>query len=148
MSQPLKTKFRPRNPKKYRGNPGNIIARSGWERDIMNWLDLKDDVKWWSSEEVFITYKNEVKKKWCRYYPDFVVCFQRDYGDEVRVIEVKPDKYTKPPKTPKRKTKSYYYHLEQYITNQCKWKETQKYCEERGWNFSILTENDVGKWNK
>ena len=147
-SPPRKGKYKPKNPQKYKGDPRNIIYRSGWERDVMKWLDDKDNVLWWQSEEKCFWYRDELRKQNRRYFPDFIVCFQRDYGEEIRVIEVKPKKYCAPPKTPKRKTKSYYYHMEQYLLNQMKWKSMEKICEDRGWNFSILTEDDVKNWNK
>lgn len=148
MSVPRKGKYKPKNPQKYKGDPRNIIYRSGWERDIMSYCDNTSQIVWWKSEEVSIPYYNPLKKRWCRYFPDIIMGVKREYGIEVRVVEIKPYKLTQPPKTPKRKTKSYYYHMEQYITNQCKWKECEKWCENRGYNFQILTEEQNTKWKK
>ena len=48
---PLKGRFKPKNPKKYKGDPSNIIFRSSWERDVMNWCDKNEKiVSKWSSE--------------------------------------------------------------------------------------------------
>ena len=147
-SPPLKGRFKPKNPQKYKGDPRNIIYISSWERDVMHWLDDRSDVKYWMSEERCYWFHHPIKKRMARYFPDFIVCFQRDYGEEIRVLEIKPKKYCSPPKTPKRKTKSYYYHLEQYAINMAKWKAMEKECENRGWNFQILTEDNVKNWNK
>jgi hypothetical protein len=148
MGNTLKGRFKPQHPEKYKGDPSNIIYRSSWEKDVMGWCDETTQVLWWKSEEVFIPYPNPIRKRWCRYYPDIIMGIKRDYGEEVRVVEIKPHKQTQPPPTPKRKTKSYYYQLEQYVINQSKWKETRKYCENRGWNFQILTEENNPKWKK
>jgi hypothetical protein len=44
--------FKPKNPKKYRGDPTNIIYRSGWELKLMLYLDDHKEVVSWGSEEV------------------------------------------------------------------------------------------------
>ena len=40
-----KGKFIPQNPKKYNGNPENIIYRSSWELRCMKWFDDKRNIK-------------------------------------------------------------------------------------------------------
>lgn len=150
MPTTLKGRFKPQNPEKYKGDPTNIWFRSSWERDMMNWLDQRENVVSWMSEERCFTYKDLTTKKYRRYFPDFIVEFKRDYGIETRVIEIKPYKQTQPPKLPKsgRKTKTYKYQVEQYIKNQCKWEQMEKICEDRGWNFQILTEENVNDWKR
>ena len=39
-----KGKYRPTNPKKYKGDPTNIIYRSLWERKFMCYCDLNDNI--------------------------------------------------------------------------------------------------------
>ena len=56
----------------------------------------------------------------------------------------KPAKKTKPPKKPKRQTKSYLYESMEYVKNQNKWEAAKKYADERGWKFIVLTENELG----
>ena len=53
--------FSPRNPKKYMGDPTNIVYRSGWEKRVMDWADGNSNVLRWSSEEVVIPYKSDRK---------------------------------------------------------------------------------------
>ena len=43
--------YRPSNPKKYKGDPQNIIYRSLWERKFMNYCDLNENILEWASEE-------------------------------------------------------------------------------------------------
>ena len=150
MAAPLKGKFKPKNPQKYKGNPTNIIFRSSWERDVMSWLDTKKDVIWWQSEEKCFGYMDETTNKYRRYFPDFIVCFKRDFGEEVRVLEVKPAHQCNPPKLPKsgRKTPTYKKQCIDYIRNQCKWKSMRNICEDRGWNFQVITEENVSGWKR
>ena len=61
------------------------------------------------------------------------------------MIEVKPAKQVQgPPKNPKRKTKAWMNAVHTYVTNQAKWAAAEEYCENRGWNFRIVTEKELG----
>jgi len=146
MSKTLKGKFRPKNPEKYIGDPGNIVYRSSWERTCMNYFDLREDVQAWQSEEKWVSYYDPVTKKQRRYFPDFIIKYKRKDGVLVtRMIEVKPHReVVGPPKEPKRKTKSWVNQVKTYITNQAKWKAARNYCEDRGWEFQLVTENELG----
>ncbi len=42
-------KYHPTNPKKYRGNPSQVIYRSLWERKLMVYCDNNDNVLEWGS---------------------------------------------------------------------------------------------------
>ena len=46
-----KGRYKPINPNKYKGNPTKIIYRSGWEKKVMEKLDLSPKVEQWASEE-------------------------------------------------------------------------------------------------
>ena len=59
------------------------------------------------------------------------------------VMEVKPDKQTKPP-VQKRRTKKYLEESATYLINQSKWKAALEFCKDHGWEFKILTEHDLG----
>jgi hypothetical protein len=137
--------FSPKNPKKYRGNPTQIIYRSSWERKFMNYCDLKDSIVEWSSETTVVPYRFDVDNKIHRYYIDFrITVAEKDGKLQTYLVEIKPLKKTKPPKQPKRKSKSYIYESMEYVKNQNKWEHAKKYAEERGWKFLILTENELG----
>ena len=150
MPKTLQGKFRPRNPHKYRGNAGDICYRSSWELDCMKWFDRREDVIWWMSEERCIWYDDPINKKKRRYFPDFIIHYKRKDGIAVtEMIEVKPQKQVEgPPRNPKRKTAAWMKAVETYVINQKKWEAAVKQCEDRGWNFRLLTENDVPNWGR
>ena len=139
-----KGKFNPQNPKKYNGNPENIIYRSSWELRCMKWFDDNENIIWWSSEELSIPYLNPIDNKMHRYFPDFIIKVKKS-NDMVMtyVIEVKPEAQTKKP-TQKRRTKQYLKESVTYIVNQMKWKAADEFCHTHGWEFKIITENDLG----
>ena len=61
------------------------------------------------------------------------------------VVEVKPDKETRmPPQNPKKRTKSWAYSVRTWAINQAKWKAAREYCKDRGYEFKIMTEYDLG----
>ena len=98
-----KGKFKPKNPKKYKGNPTNIIYRSLLERRFMVYLDNTPAVLKWSSEEIIIPYVSPLDNRVHRYFPDFYMKYKNSSGQIVEdLIEVKPFKQTSPP-NPKRK---------------------------------------------
>ena len=66
-------KYKPKNPKKYKGDPSNIIYRSGWELKLMIRLDEDEQIISWGSEEIAIPYISPLDNKIHRYYPDFLV---------------------------------------------------------------------------
>ena len=55
-----------------------------------------------------------------------------------------PKKQLKPPKKPKRQTKSYLYETYEYARNQAKWKAAVEYCQDRLYEFKVMTEDDLG----
>jgi hypothetical protein len=139
-----KGRFIPKNPKKYAGDTNNIIWRSTWERKVMDWLDQSDSVVYWSSEELAIKYYNPVDNKIHRYFPDFIVKVKRKDGTVMtHVIEVKPEHQTKQP-VRKRKTQKFINEYITYTINQSKWKAATEFCKDRGWEFRILTEKNLG----
>ena len=139
-----KGRFLPKNPQKYAGDVSNIIWRSTWERQVMNWLDLSDNVVYWSSEELVIKYYSPVDNKIHRYFPDFIVKIKKRDGKVMtHVIEVKPEYQTKQP-TQKKKTKRFIEESITYVVNQSKWKAAEEFCKDRGWVFQVLTEKHLG----
>jgi len=139
-----KGKFTPQNPKKYNGNPDNIIYRSSWELRCMKWFDDNPNIIWWSSEELAIPYYSPVDQRMHRYFPDFIIKVKRkDDTIMTYVVEVKPEAQTKKP-TQKRKTKQYIRESITYVVNQMKWKAADEFCHAHGWEFKIVTEKDLG----
>tara|TARA_R110000824_G_scaffold168495_3_gene345494 strand:+ start:1349 stop:1783 length:435 start_codon:yes stop_codon:yes gene_type:complete len=139
-----KTKYKIKNPSKYIGNPTKIICRSLWERRVCRYLDENLNVVRWGSEELIIPYYSPVDKKNHRYYPDFIAEI-KDSKEKIKtyVIEVKPKKQTKPPKKPKKQTRSYLNECMTYAVNEAKWKSADRLCKNEGWEFIILTEDNI-----
>lgn len=139
-----KGKFSPRNPQKYLGDYKNIIYRSTWECRVMAWLDKRPDVIAWSSEEMCIPYLSPVDGKMHRYFPDFIVKVKQESTGQVvtLMIEVKPDKQSRPPQKKSRITKQYIQEVVTWGVNQAKWKAAIEYCKDRKWEFMVMTSTD------
>lgn len=140
-----KRKFRPLNPEKYIGDPTNIIMRSSWETRFASWCDRNPDVIKWQSEETIVPYRCPTDNKIHRYFIDFRVQVSTKQGNlKTYLVEIKPDRQTKPPEFPGRQTKRYITESLTFIKNQAKWKAAKQYALDRGWEFIILTENHLG----
>ena len=136
--------FKPINPQKYKGNPSNIIYRSGWELKLMSYLDKHPDVIQWSSEEIVIPYRSPIDGKVHRYFPDFYVKKKNIDGViETSLIEVKPAHQTKPPVKKTKVTKQYINEVTTWGINEAKWKAAVEYCKDRKWTFHIFTEKEL-----
>ena len=145
MAESNKSKYYPSYPNKYKGDSTNIICRSTWERKFCRWCDLNESILEWGSEEFYIPYISPLDNRVHRYFPDFIIKVKESTGQiKTYVIEVKPKKQTRPPKTPKRKTKSYLYECKTYAVNQFKWKAAVEFCEDRRIKFKIITEDELG----
>ena len=140
-----KGKYIPQNPKKYKGNPSQIIYRSLWERKFMVYCDRNDKVIEWGSEEVIVPYRSPWDGKIHRYFPDFYIKIEQSSGGVKKfIIEVKPEYQTKEPtKTPKKRTRKWYKEVQTYGINQAKWKSAIDWCANRGMEFKILTEKHL-----
>ena len=140
-----KGRYNPANPKKYKGNPQNIIYRSLWERKFMVYCDTNDKVLEWGSEEIIIPYVSPWDGKVHRYFPDFYIKVKQSSGKLKKfIIEVKPKKQTKPPKPVERKTKRWIKEVRTFGINEAKWKHATKWCKDNDMEFKILTEEELG----
>ena len=138
-------KFQPSYPRKYKGDPTNIIYRSLWERRFMVYCDLNENILEWGSEEIALPYRSPIDNRIHRYFPDFYIKVKESSGQIKKyIIEIKPKKQTIEPKVKKRKTKSYIYEVYEYAKNQAKWKAAEEFCKDRLWEFKVLTEEDLG----
>lgn len=138
--------FRPKHPKKYIGDPTNIVYRSGWEKRVMQSLDDNLNVVRWASEEVVIPYISPIDNRPHRYFVDFYVEAKLADGSiKKMLLEVKPAAQTKPPKAPKRRTKRYLSEVMTYGVNEAKWKAAREFCLDKGWEFRIITEAELFK---
>ena len=136
-------KFKPKNYKKYKGDPTRIYYRSLWERRFMVYCDNNPSIIEWGSEEIIIPYRSPVDKKIHRYFPDFYIKYVNRKGQAVReIIEVKPKSQCSPPPVPKRQTKKFKEKVLTYIINQAKFKAGE-FCKDRKMGFRILTEDHL-----
>jgi CRISPR/Cas system CMR-associated protein Cmr5 small subunit len=139
-----KRKFIPLNPQKYSGDPANIIMRSSWETKFAIWCDRNPSIVSWNSEETIVPYVSPVDNRVHRYFIDFKVKI-RDKNNNVKtyLVEIKPDMQTRPP-VAQKKTKKYLQEVMTWGVNESKWKAAHEYAENRGWQFIVLTEKDLG----
>lgn len=137
--------FKPKNPQKYKGDPTNIVYRSGWELKLMIYLDNHKEVISWGSEEIAIPYRSPIDGKIHRYFVDFMVTkINKEGKKETALIEVKPLGQTKPPAKQEKITKRYLTEVKTWGINEAKWKAASEFCKDRGWSFHIFTEKELG----
>ena len=140
-----KGKYKPLRPYKYKGNPTKVTYRSLWERKFMQYCDDSMNILEWASEEMFVWYKSPVDNRAHRYFPDFYIKVRESTGVIKKyIIEVKPKRQTKPPAKPKRQTRGYLREAFEYAKNKAKWKAANEWCLDRGYEFKVLTENELG----
>ena len=140
-----KGKYYPSFPRKYKGDPTNIVYRSLWERKFMVYCDKNQNILEWASEEIAIPYRSPIDNRVHRYLPDLYMNVKETNGKiKNYVIEVKPAKQTIPPKKPKRQTKGYIREAYEYARNQAKWKMAKEFCADRQWEFKVVTEKELG----
>ncbi len=136
--------YRPKNPKKYRGNPSNIVYRSLWERKYMIYCDSTPSILEWGSEEVVIPYKSPIDRRVHRYYPDFYIKVLEKGGLVSKyIVEIKPKKQTKPPYGKDKRTAAYKREALTFAKNRAKWDAAEDFCEDRQMKFLILTEDHL-----
>lgn len=144
MRKTYSGKFTPRNPNKYKGNYRNIVYRSSWERIFFKYCDSNPSIIKWNSEEIVIPYRSPLDGRVHRYFTDVWIRYiSNDGTTKEKLIEIKPDKQTRPPKMPKRKTKTYYRQVETYAKNIAKWTAAKAWAEARNIEFVLLTERET-----
>ena len=136
--------YRPKNPKKYRGNPSNITYRSLWERKYMIYCDSTSSIIEWGSEEIAIPYRSPIDNRSHRYYPDFYIKVLEKGGIISKyIVEIKPKKQTKPPYGKDKRTAAYKREVLTFAKNRAKWDAAEDYCDDRQMKFLILTEDQL-----
>lgn len=136
-----KRKFTPIFPEKYTGDPTNIIMRSSWETMFANWCDKNPSVLKWNSEETVIPYRCPTDNLIHRYFVDFKITLS---NGKTYLVEVKPRAQTLPPVYPGKRTQRYLLESLTFMKNQAKWEAAKNYCKDRGWEFKIITEQELG----
>lgn len=136
-----KRKFTPVFPEKYAGDTTNIVMRSSWETRFASWCDKNPSIVKWNSEETIIPYRCPTDNRIHRYFVDFKITTN---AGKTYLVEVKPSAQTQPPVFPGKRTQRYLMESLTFIKNQAKWKAAEEYAKDRGWEFKIITEHDLG----
>ena len=99
----------------------------------------------WGSEEIALPYRSPLDNRIHRYFPDFYIKVKEKTGQIKKyIIEIKPQRQTIEPQIKQRKTKQYIYEVTEWAKNQAKWEAAKQFCEDRGYEFKILTEKELG----
>ena len=111
----------------------------------MKYCDSNRNVLKWGSEILALPYRSPIDNRVHRYFPDFYIKVRESNG-KIReyIIEIKPKKQCMEPKPQKRKTKGHIYEVYEYAKNQAKWKVAKEFCIDRGMEFKIITEDELG----
>lgn len=144
--------FNPRHPEKCinlkMGKP--ITYRSNWEKAFMSaFLDSNINVLEWGSELIKIPYFHPIDQKVRNYIPDFIMKVKDINGNIVTyVVEIKPYNQAVLRDGPKKKSKKavarYLAEAQVVSINEAKWSSCQKFCEENGFKFKVITEKELG----
>jgi hypothetical protein len=142
---PYKTKYFPKNPTKYIGDPSKILCRSLWERRFCKFLDENCHILKWSFETLKIPYISPKDNDIHIYYPDFIVEKKNKDGNiKTIVVEIKPYKQTQEPKK-KKSTRNMLMESLTFSINIAKWDAAKTFCAKYDWEFIILTEKELFK---
>ena len=145
---------------------GGVFYRSSWEKKIITWLDNKKEIIKWGSECLRIPYQmthvvnGDLRVKEHSYYPDYYYEIKLSDGSiKCVVAEVKPKaeyndaimftegKFQTPDKTSLKKLQSLEYKFKMAQKNAEKWQTMIKWCEKKGYDFIIITEDHLKKFN-
>ena len=75
-----KGKYYPSFPRKYKGDPTNIIYRSLWERKFMVYCDKNTKILEWGSEEIALPYISPHDSRVHRYFQTSILKCKRTQG--------------------------------------------------------------------
>ena len=143
-----KGKYKVKNRSKYVGAVDNVVYRSSWERRFMVYADNNKNIIKRNSEELVIPYVSPLDGRTHKYFPDFWIQILEHSGKIVTsVIEVKPKTQCQPPKMGKTAKSKYRYlrEMKTWKVNEAKWEHCQEFCDDKKWQFKILTEDQLVK---
>ena len=133
--------FKPKHPSKYKGDPTKIVYRSSWELKMMLMIDHNNDVDWWQSEEFYIPYYDPTRDTVGHYYPDMRVKYK---NGKTIIYEIKPHNQTTIPILDKKGKRKPLKEAILFEKNNAKWEAARKYCKQRGYEFELITEKELG----
>lgn len=136
-------KYTPMFPDKYKGDPNNIVFRSGLELKYFREFDMNPNILEWASEEFYIPYYDPLKNKVRKYFIDLYIKMKDTNGEiQKYLIEIKPYNETVLPKKGSN-LNTFKKRAETYVINQAKWEATKLFCEKHDLKFQILTEKNI-----
>ena len=131
--------YKLKNPKKYKGDPYNVVYRSSWELTFMMFCDNNPSVQQWASESVKIPYRDPLTGKHSVYVPDFLVQYiDAQQKKHTELWEIKPKNQTLVESVGKNP-----YNQAQYVKNMAKWESANIWCKQRGIKFRVINETDI-----
>ncbi len=133
--------FVPINKEKFIGT--TAFYRSSLELKFMRFCDNNPNVIKWGSENVIIPYMSPIDNKAHRYFVDNFVVIKEGNITTKYLIEIKPDKQTRPPAVKYKKKEHLIYEQATYAVNTSKWEAARKVCKQKGWEFLIITEKHL-----
>lgn len=134
----FRARFIPKHPQKYVGDVDKIFARSTWEVTVMKKFDSHPDILKWGSEEISIPYLSPADSRVHQYFPDFFVEYlDADGALHREIVEVKPlhESEQKFAKSDRSK--------DALAVNEAKWASAAIWCQQRGMEFRVLTEQSI-----
>ncbi len=135
--------FTPLNKEKYTGTQLPVF-RSSLELLFQRWADRNDRVLQWGSENIVIPYLSPKDGKVHRYFVDNVLALRTDKGIKKFLVEIKPDRQTRPPEPSSRKSKkNMLFEQISWAVNASKWESARSWCQKNGFEFVIITEKDL-----
>ena len=137
-----------------------LYYRSSWEKKIMFWLDNNDQVTMWGAECLNIPYQmthfenGDAKVKKHTYYVDFYYEMRVNGVLKQVVVEVKPKKEynmvialnagkLSVPEKGTKKLKNFEDDLKMAYKNKNKWETMINWCNKKGYEFIIITEDHL-----
>ena len=141
----LQGTFTPLNIEKYVGD-SKPKFKSKLELKMMTFCDKSPLVLKWSYERLSIPYTDRSRNNSRHnYYIDCKVTMKTKTGKKTFLIEVKSKKETIAPiKSARKKPETYRKELQTWVRNNCKWEAASRVARTRGWEFKILTEEQLG----
>ncbi len=137
-----------KHPKKYIGNPKNVVFRSSFEMQFMRMIDESENIIKWASEEMPIPYFDPISNRMRRYFVDFMI-EQKNKDESISkiMVEIKPmNQIIQPKKTPRKKMETYMNEMMEYTRNRAKWEAAKKWCEKHNFKFMIVTKNEQNRF--
>lgn len=104
----------------------------------MKWMDSRDAVIRWGSEEINIAYLSPLDNRVHQYYPDFFIEYRDVDGNILKeIVEVKPLHESDADFAKHQRSK------DALLVNTAKWRAAATWCEVRGMKFRVITEKSI-----